>query len=273
MKDYEVDACYDITDERDYTYSDTNTLLWGVLPESYILDNVVYQNQGMEEITKMMCVYYSTWHWINEENFQEWSSVRVINKELWLKALELWRLDVKLGSLVSDWPRTARDEWYIKWWTLVRTVEEMKNSLLSKQPVVVWANKIDWKKWYKSPFIVWGNKWSGHAVLIIWYDDNYEGWCFIIKNSYWTWKYDTGKMYLKYEDFGLLFPSKYSLIDEEDIILKYKKEIMEWINIKKAEDAFELWIWNWLDATKWASREETATMILRAIEKLKNWDI
>ena len=45
---------------------------------------------------------------------------------------------------------------------------------------------------------------------------------------------------------------------------------MENINIEKAKEAFTLGIWNGLDATKPASREETATMILRAIEKFKD---
>jgi len=47
-------------------------------------------------------------------------------------------------------------------------------------------------------------------------------------------------MYLKYSDFELLFPSKYSLEDEIDTILLYKDKIMSEINIPMAKVAFEL---------------------------------
>lgn len=266
MKDY----AYDIVDERDYSYSE---LFWNSeyessdYPEKVILDNCEYQNQGLEDITRNMCVYYSTGHWSNEENYWEGSKVRIDCKELWLKALELWRLDVNKWALVSDWPKTAKDLWFIKWWLKVKNISEIKHSLFNKRPIVVGSKKINWKSWYKKPFVLSGNSWSGHAVLIIWYDDNYEGGCFIIKNSYWKGKYDSWKMYLKYSDFNLLFPSKYSLIDKEDDLLLLKKKIMAKINIPMARAWYELGLWNWERPDAPATREEIVTIILRAIQK------
>jgi len=75
-------------------------------------------------------------------------------------------------------------------------------------------------------------------------------------------------MYLKYEDINLLFSSKYSLIDKEDEVISYKKRIMENITIPSAKDAFEAGIWNGLNPQMPATRQETAAMIQRAIEKL-----
>lgn len=263
----EREACYDIQDERDYQYSDVFPLLGWVRPEKVLLDNVEYENQWLEKVTKMMCVYYSTAHWSNEENFQEWSDVRIAWKSLWLIAFDLGRLDLEKGALVSNGPRTARDEWLISGWVKVKTVDEIKDSLINKRPIVVWSNKINWSTWYNSPYVLWWNKWSGHAVLIIWYDDNYEWGCFVIKNSYGDERFDSGKMYLKYENLWLLFNSKYSLIDEEDPILAYKKKVMENIDLEKAKEGFELGIWNWERPREPISRQETVTVILRALEK------
>lgn len=269
-------ACYDIKDERAYKYSKVfeNELLGA---ENYvsqcILDNVEYQNQWLEKVTKMMCVFYATGHWSNEENFQEWSEVRIENKKLWLEAEKLWRLDVTKGALVEDWPKTARDLWYIKGWAEIDSIQEAKHSIINKRPIVVGSNRIKWSLGYKSPFVLWGDKGSWHAILLIGFDDNYEWGCFIFKNSYWDERYDWGKMYLKYSDFHLLFRWKFSLIDQEDPILQYKKNIMSKINIPMARVGFDLWIWNGEDAGKTISREESVTVALRIAEKVLNWEI
>lgn len=271
----EKNACYDIPDERDYKYTEVfeEEIFWAILPQEFLMDNVEYQNQWLEEVTQMMCVYYSTGHWSNEENFQEWSDVRIPCKDLWLRALALWRLDVNKWSLVSDGPKTARDSWLIKWWALVNSVDSIKHSLIQKRPVVVWSFQLDWSAAKNSPHLLKWPKWSAHAVLIIWYDDEIHWWSFIIKNSYGSEKYDWWKMYLKYSDFWLLFHSKYSLIDQEDPILSYKENVMSKINIPMAKVWYELWLWNWDNATGPVSREESVTIILRAIQKMINWEI
>lgn len=268
-------SAYNKKDERDYKYSDIfkEEMAGQELPTSFILDNVDYQNQWLDEITKMACVYYSSWHGSNEENFQEWSEVRIDNKELAIEAIKLWRLDLARWAAVSDWPRTIRDLWYISWWAMIEDISWAKASIFNKRPIVVWSNKINWNYWDKAPFVLKWPSGSGHAILIIWYDDNLEWGCFIIKNSYWTEKNDWGKFYLRYVDFWLLFLWKYSLIDLPDAILTYKKNIMDNINIPMAKVGFELGLYNWLDSQKSATREETVTMILRTIEKMYNWDI
>ncbi len=54
--------------------------------------------------------------------------------------------------------------------------------------------------------------------------------------------------------------------DETDIIF-YKQRIMEQISIEEAKKAFEAGIWNGLNPTQPASREEVAAMISRALTK------
>ena len=62
-------------------------------------------------------------------------------------------------------------------------------------------------------------------------------------------------------------------VDRDNLIDKKKKEIMENINIEEAKEAFLKWIWNWERATEPVSREEAATMIMRAVEKYRNWEM
>ena len=262
------DYARDTVDERDYEYE---AVFWNevILPAICIIDDGDYQNQWLEEITRNMCVYFSNAHWSNIMNHFEGSDVRIQWKDLWLKALELWRLDVDEWAYISDWPRTLRDLWLIKGWVKVSSINSIKSSIVNQRPVAVGSNQIDWKTWYTKPYVLWWPKWGWHAVLIIWYDDSYEWGCFIIKNSYWDEKYDWGKMYLPYKDLDLLFPSRYSLIDEEDELLKYKKETMENIDLELAKEGFELGLWNWLSPRENISRQEAVVVIMRAMEKLK----
>lgn len=271
-----LDYARDSFDERDYEYWDVfeeEIKLGTELPSKKILDNVEYQNQWLEKITKKMCVYYSTAHGVNEWNFQEWSDQRIQWKELWLTALELDRLDIDVWAYVSDWPLTARDEWYIKGWTKIRTLDQFKHSINNNRPIVLGSNKLKWSTGYQSPYIVGWDEWSWHAILWIWYDDNYYWGCIIIKNSYWDEKYDWWKMYIKYEDFNLLFNWKYSLIDSPDPILAYKKKIMEWINIPMAKVAFELGLYNGKNNKAPITREEAVTVVARAMQKVLAWEI
>ena len=243
------------------------------LPEKVILDNVEYQNQWLESITRNFCVAYSTSHWSNEENFQEWSEDRILWKDLWLYMVEEWTMNPDVWAYVSDWPKAAAELWYLEWYAIVKTEQEIKDSIYNKRPVVVWSNQIDWSKWYNDPYVLGWDKGSAHAVVIIWYDDNYEGWCFVIKNSYGDERYDWGKMYLPYRDVWLLFSSKYSLIDKPEPIINYKKEIMDNINIPIAKAWYELGLWNGENPELNITREEAVAVITRALEKLYNGEM
>jgi len=266
-KELEVNWCYDEPDERDYEYSDVFETAWAEIPPRYILDNVEYQNQWAQDITSHGCVYYSNWHASNEENFQEWSDVRIDNKDLVLVAIKKDMLDPTYWTKTSNWPKLLKILWYISGYTKVNTINEIKHSLLNKRPVAVWSRSLLWASALKPPYVVKWPSWPAHAVVIIGYDDHYEGWCFIIKNSYWDKKYDWGKLYLKYSDLWLLFPSKYSLIDEKDPILAYKKKIMEWITLESAKKFVERGYTNWKDPQKPISREELRATLERILEK------
>ena len=265
--------CYDIKDERDYRYQ---TIFWVQknYPKKYVMDKWEYQNQGFESITKYMCVYYSTAHWNNEQNIIEKSDIRISAKQFWWQAHEKDLLDIEKWTKLKNWPAFAKTLKYISWYSLLKELNEFKDSIVNNRPVVVWTNKGNWKKTKKYPFILWKWQCYWHAFVVIWFDDDYEWWCLICKNSYWKKWWNNWKFYIRYSDFKeILYYSKYSLIDELDPILLYKQKIMEEINIPMAKVGFELWIWNWEDATESITREECVTVVLRAIEKFENGEI
>lgn len=256
----EKDYCYDIEDERNFLYSE---IMWSNidLPNSAMIDDINdYQNQWLEEITSYMCVAYSSMHWVNIlNNIEDVWEQDYLWKNFWLKMVEKWRLDTNKWASIIDWPKTAVEEWYLQWYFLTTSIEEIKQAIVNNHPVVTWSNQLWWDKvcYYKISY--W------HCILIIWYNE--KG--FIIKNSYWKWKYDNWTNLLPYELFYKLFNTKLALVDKENIILQYKKQIMANITLDEAKKAFEQGMWNWLNPKNNSTREETATMIYRSIEKLK----
>ncbi len=255
------DGCVDIPDERDFCYDIYLAWNWNSLPEEFIIDDENdYQNQWLEEITWYGCVFYSTTHWVNILNDIEnvWEA-NINAKEICLEAIQLGLLNPKAWAAIQSWPKLARDKKLIKGWMMVNE-GNIKQAIYDWHPVVVWSNQFDFSKIILEPRV-----WGGHAIVLIGW--NKDG--FIIKESYGKERYDRGLQYLPYKYFYLLYPSKYALINEENVILTYKKKIMDWINIEEAKKAFEAWIWNGLNPTTPASREEVAAMIMRALEKLQ----
>jgi len=262
----QVTWALDSSDERDYNYSDVFEVAWSIQNKHNIIDRVDdYQNQWLEEITKFMCVFYNSTHWTNILNEIEWSDVFQDAKELWLEAIDKKLLDPKFWAYIVNWPKLLKLKWLISWYALVKTLDDIRHSIDNNRPISTWSNKLDWKYWKKIPYILreWPSYW--HAFLIIWYDDIRQ--VLIIKNSYGDWVFDEWKNYLKYSDIWLLFHSKYSLIDAVDPILTYKQKIMANIDLEKAKEAFELWLWNWENPRENMSRQEVMTVLMRTFEK------
>ena len=255
----EINSCYDIPDERDFKYSE---ICWNIdLPEEFKIDlESDYQNQWLEEITKYMCVFFSSTHWVNIMNSLEncWEEVYKW-KDIWLKAHELWRLDLTKWAAIQDWPKTVRDLNHINSWFLVQWIEEIKQALYNKHLVVVWSNQLNWKEAILKP---WKSYW--HAILIIGWNKEW----FIIKQSYGKERWNKWTQILPYEYLDKLYFSKYALVDNPNSILLYKQKIMDNIKLESAKKAFENWFYNWLDWDKTATREEVAAMIERVYEKI-----
>lgn len=219
----------DKVDLRNYQY---DIFMWGSekLPFKYIIQDNKVVNQGESDLTKYWCVAYSTTNWINEIQ----SLLKEKDKdplELFNKMVELWRLNINWGAYLIDWPKTAKELKWITWYAIVKTLEEIKHSLYKNRPLVVWSNKANWKTSKKEPYILekWKSYW--HRFLIVWYDDNTE--LLTCENSYWIWRSDNWRFYIRYKDIDILYKTKISLINE-------KLDILDLIN-KERQRAKKLW--------------------------------
>ncbi len=258
-------ACHDVIDERDYEYQE---VFWTIsednIPDEYYIDDGDLQDQ-----TKWYpygCVFFAQSQADNIMNFYEGSDLRNKWWELCDYAKSKNLFDPEYGALIINGPKVWLMLWFLSWYTKVSSLNEIKHSIANKRPVQVGSNKIAWDSWNSENWftISWWDSY-GHSVIITWYSDKTKK--LRIKHAYKKW--DSGFQYLNYSDLELLYPSRYSLIDKEDEkILAYKKSIMDNIKIEKAKTAFTNWFWNWTDPQENASREEVATMIQRAYEKL-----
>lgn len=252
--------CFDRVDERNYLYSEICGNI-NNLPASAVIDDVVdYQNQWLEELTEYMCVAYWNTHWVNILNEIEnlWEQDYKW-KDIWLYMVNKGLLDVTKWAAIIDWTKSIKELWYISWYFLVKTIDEIKKAIVDWHPIVTWSNQLWWDK------VCYEKASYGHCVLIIGYNEKW----LIIKNSYWKDKYDNWTNLLPYELFDKLYQTKLALVDKPNDILNYKKQIMNNISIEEAKKAFELGYWNWQNPKGTVNREECATMIYRAIEKLK----
>ena len=261
MENEMINACIDIPDDRDYGYEE---ICWNNdLPEDFIIDDKNdYQNQWLEEITKYMCVFFSSTHWLNILNELEWVWEKDIKwKDIWLIANDKWLLDLEKWALIKNWPSLLKWLWHIKGYFLVNE-NNIKQAIYDWHPIVVWSRSLKW--WY--PCIAEQRNW--HAVLIIWWNKEW----YIIKNSYWKERFNKWLNLLPYNLFDKLYQSKFALIDTENPILQYKKQIMDNIDLEWAKKLFEKWLWNWKNPRTNMSRQEVMQVLFRVLEKLEKWE-
>jgi len=259
-------ACYDVPDERDYKHSDVCWTEYN-LPKKAIIDDIEdYQNQWAEEVTHYACAFFSTVHWVNILNDIEWVwEWNVSWKDISIIAIDKWLLKQNFWAAIQSWPKLLKTLKHIKGWDLCENIEDVKHSITIWRPVIIWSNLLDFNK-----TIIEAKPSYWHAILVIWYDDDKQQ--LIIKESYWKTSYDKWLQYLPYNLFDKLFLSKYSLIDRENSILTYKKQIMNNIDLEWAKILFDKWIWNWLNPKDNMSRQEVMQVLYRVIEKLEKWE-
>lgn len=261
----ERNACLHIEDDLDYSYEE---ILWADIkfPKRVLLTDNEIQNQAQGNDYNS-CVFYSNSSNSNILNHYEWSDIYISWKDLAIKAERKGYLDRKAWAYLSTWPKLLKEEWYITGYFKVNTLEWYKTAIVNKQPVSLGSNQIDWSKAKKYPFIAEWPTGSWHAFEGVGYDDENE-WI-ICQNSYTDKMYDKWRFYIKYEDWDLLFPSKYVLIDTVDTILTYKEKIMSKINLKDAKKFVERGLTNWERPQEEVKREEVWAMFERLIEYME----
>jgi hypothetical protein len=155
--------------------------------------------------------------------------------------------------------------------------DDFAEALKKKHSLVVWYRTSP--EYYKDSqddgVVIWEDfpKNWGHLVRTnfltqaIKIDDNYFG----TKK----WNTYTNNKIAKLQKNWVFFPSAYLFLYDTSM----KDEIRDKIDLDGAKDAFDLWIYNWLDSRKPVSRQEVAVMIMRWIwlilkllSKIRNTD-
>lgn len=187
-----------------------------------LLNNEECQDQD-EDWYYMWCVWYANAHWTNINNYQTIYGWLVFDR-----MVKRWWASLLWGAYVIEWPKQALIDKRIIGYTRIKTLEECKQALTNKNTIQTWSKLINRKKTRQNKNIVvkWTSAW--HSFIINWFDDKNK--LLICKNSYGLDDFDKWLFYLKYEDFDLLFNSKYILhrMNEYlELINKYLKELKD----------------------------------------------
>jgi len=264
------------TSELDYKLGSDNPI---EIPYNKNKNNYFY-NQGKLRRTRNACVLYANaaalWYTMNYE-FSEKELLEIVDlaeKEYW------WEEDKWM--YISNWVDCVRNYWNkkfpsrkVKTFKMEVWDEDFARALRNNYRVVVWYRTC--RDYYKDSQDDWIIEWTefwpfrwGHCVSSIFWkvktisendgiliEDNYDG--SKKYNEYYNNKISILKKTWTY------FPSAFIYLKEEEI----ESELEKNIDLEKAVEWYKLWLWNWLNPRKPASRQEVITMIMNAIEKLK----
>lgn len=200
---------------------------------------------------------------------------------------------------IKNWPIGARKLWWIKWFSYLKNIDEIKKALTYWLSVQTWTNKLSWSATRNNNYIavLWKGGW--HHMNIAWYEEHrtivwVDGreyiWYFIIENTWGEKWWHSWYYYVPFEFAeDVFFNTKISMIVDttknheyaQDMLKKLEDEIknknitsekqiiLDNINLEKAKEMFEKWYWNWKDPREWMSRQEVMTVFWRLLDELK----
>ena len=266
---------WDVVSELDYLMWSTNPL---EIPMNPNIKNFFY-NQWTLQRTKNACVLFSNaaslWYLMNYE-FTVEELLEIVD----LAEAKYWRKEDK-WMYISKWVDCVRHYWNnkypdrkVKTFRMTIGDKDFTEALNMNHRLVVWYRTsreyykdaqsdwiVDWEiftdhSWWHAVSSMYGiaevistDKW----ILI---QDNYRG----SKpfNIYYNNKIS------KLKDTGTFFPSAYLYLKDNTMTDTIKANI----DLELARDAFDLWLFNWLDPRGTISRQENAVMELRTAEKM-----
>ena len=255
-------TCTDEPKSTDYKRSDVfgdEEVEWAKIVK-WPKDKLILQNQNSDKRTYKACTRFGLMHCMNAENVNEflnqWFDYKQDNAtDFWLRLQQSrWRLNI--GSSLQSALNQAKKEWFIDWYVVCETEDQMKKAIDNWMFIYTGSDKIDWTKTgQKKETVLWC--WWGHAFCI-WIYDNY--W-FIPVNSFgekrgnwWYWTIHFGMKNKLY--------TTYAVIDKDSSgklnAYKFNNEFNQ---------AIKLWITNGTNPDKPATRKEVAVMIYRATKK------
>lgn len=242
------------------------------LPTKHVVDSEFiseFQNQYLQERTRMACGSYSVGHATNAENVEkkQYPAVKAIWKDLREIQIERYRGDPRYGSYHHDNIRMMEDEWFIAEKYNVSWVTQMKMALYKNNVVSTGSRNIrfrDMAKEGKHTIIIW--PWPWHLFCIVGYDDA-RG-VFIVKDSAGTELRDNGLFYIPYTAIHVLYPCI-------ALVTKENEEVASQIEKDKRtlDNAIRVGLTNGHFLEAYAERWQAAIFFARGKEYRKEWRV
>lgn len=201
----------DKVDNRDYSVW---VILWQSenLPDKVLLQDNEVQDQSIDESTEYGCVFFTGSTISNTMNYLNKEKQRISGKELCSIAENKGLLDRKKWAYISSSPKLLKELWYIEAYARAKSLYDVKLSLSKNKPIQTWSVRINRTKTKENDDIVVSWSSYGHSFTICGYDDERE--VLICENSYGIDDFHNWYFYIKYDDFSLLFESKYIMTDK-----------------------------------------------------------
>lgn len=243
-----------------------------VRPSKYKIDSERvsdFQNQYLQQATRMACGSYMAAHACNAMNVEEWVRPEIDARGEKRREIQIekYRGSREHGSYLNDNVRMSMGLGFVANIYNVRTIDEYKTALLKNHAICTGSRNINYRRmmelWEDHAIIGPG---PGHLFTIIGYDDDKTA--FLVKDSAGESLRDDGIFYIGYKDIQHLYPA-IACIDAED------KEHNE--KIKKDRELYEYavqyGITNGQFLEAYAERRQAAIMFARAQYLAERWHI
>lgn len=213
---------------------------WSIATDKVLLEDKVLLSDWivLNQWYTNRCVAVWTTDWIN--NWAKTIWLKIVRKFIDLVNYIRNNLDSEIDkrwTRIKNWAIWARKLWWIRWFSYINTLEEIKKSLTYWMSVNTWTDKLSWSWTRKNNYIatLWKGWW--HDMNICWYDDNLvlswidwreEKWFFIIENSWWNKWWDNGYYYVPYRIAEkVFFNTKISIMVDIDKTKDYTQNMLD----------------------------------------------
>lgn len=268
---------------------DEKAIFFGEIASDVLLADSVLLSDGhvLNQWPTNWCVAVGTTDWVNNGLATVWleAGKKFIDLVNYIREKLDDQIDER-GTWIKNWPTGARKLWWIKWFSYLDGIQDIKKALTYWLSVESGTNKLSWWATRKNNYIaVLGTGW-GHHMNICWYEENktivwsdgreYTGY-FIIENSWGDQWGDAWYYYLPFEYADdVLFNTKISMVVDKvkntefakDMLKKLedqienknitseKEIILNNIEFDLAKEFFERWYTNWKNPKDPLSRQE-----------------
>jgi len=236
-----INSAIDRPSNLDYEYEAVFWWLFDAIEKKkFPINNLHIPNQWDKDITKMSCTRQSVANITNWNNIlAQWVQDFKLAENMWIRYLKENPQAQFNWASVQSWLKQAKNDWFISWYSAVRTIDDIKNAIDNWRYIATWSNNWDWTNVRTNHTYKLREDWRliWHAFCMIDYIDDRRGLKCI--NSYWeeNWEFE-----MSYDLVHTLY-TRYAVSDKVDTeqILLFKEKIME----ARLDVAKERGYWNW----------------------------